>query len=464
MSRYDTIIIGAGMSGLAAGIRLAHYGKRVCILERHALPGGLNSYYRRGGRDYDVGLHAITNVVPRDVRSAPLNRVLRQLRLDYEALELVPQRVSRVRFPECELSFTNDFRQLQEDVARQFPAQRDGFAALVQKIRDYDAFRLDAPGDLSARAVLAEHLASPLLVDMLLCPLLYYGSAVENDAEFAQFCILFRSIFLEGMGRPRGGIRPVMKLLLDRYAEGGGELRLRQGVRSLRLADGRVAEVVLDDGAVLLADTVLSCAGALETLRLCEPPLPLPPPLLTPGRLTFVETMFLVDRPAAALGCDTSILFFNRDRSLCYRRPDQPVQMQGGVLCAPGNFGDGENLFGADMLRLTQLADYEPWLTDDADAYRAAKAAARTQGLALLEQLLPGAGAHVQVVDLFTPRTVRRFTGHLRGAVYGSPQKLKDGRTPVKNLYICGTDQGFLGIVGALMSGVSMANLHVLKG
>ena len=32
---YDTIIIGAGMSGLAAGIRLAYFERRVCILERH---------------------------------------------------------------------------------------------------------------------------------------------------------------------------------------------------------------------------------------------------------------------------------------------------------------------------------------------------------------------------------------------------------------------------------------------
>ena len=29
---YDTIIIGAGMSGLAAGIRLAHFGQRVAFL------------------------------------------------------------------------------------------------------------------------------------------------------------------------------------------------------------------------------------------------------------------------------------------------------------------------------------------------------------------------------------------------------------------------------------------------
>ena len=42
---YDAAIIGAGMSGLAAGIRLAYYQKSVCILERHTTIGGLNSFY-----------------------------------------------------------------------------------------------------------------------------------------------------------------------------------------------------------------------------------------------------------------------------------------------------------------------------------------------------------------------------------------------------------------------------------
>ena len=41
MNIYDTVIIGAGMSGLAAGIRLAMFDQKVCILERHNVPGGL---------------------------------------------------------------------------------------------------------------------------------------------------------------------------------------------------------------------------------------------------------------------------------------------------------------------------------------------------------------------------------------------------------------------------------------
>ena len=61
---YDAVIIGAGMSGLAAGIRLAYFGRRVCILEKHYAFGGLNSYYKLDGREYDVGLHAVTNYVP----------------------------------------------------------------------------------------------------------------------------------------------------------------------------------------------------------------------------------------------------------------------------------------------------------------------------------------------------------------------------------------------------------------
>jgi hypothetical protein len=52
----------------------------------------------------------------------------------------------------------------------------------------------------------------------------------------------------------------------------------------------------------------------------------------------------------------------------------------------------------------------------------------------------------------------------LNGAIYGAPDKIKDGHTHLENVYLAGTDQGFLGIIGAMLSGISMANLHVLQG
>ena len=76
---------------------------------------------------------------------------------------------------------------------------------------------------------------------------------------------------------------------------------------------------------------------------------------------------------------------------------------------------------------------------------------------------IPDFRKHVVDTDVFTPRTIRRFTGHFNGCVYGAPEKFVNGQTPVRNLYLCGTDQGFLGIVGAMLSGITIANRYLLK-
>ena len=106
---YDALIIGAGVSGLAAGIRLACFDKKVCIIEKHIEIGGLNSFYRKKTRWFDVGLHAMTNYTPKGVRTSPLGKLLKQLRFRHEDFRLCQQQVSEIRFPEKTLRFTNDF-------------------------------------------------------------------------------------------------------------------------------------------------------------------------------------------------------------------------------------------------------------------------------------------------------------------------------------------------------------------
>jgi phytoene dehydrogenase-like protein len=66
--------------------------------------------------------------------------------------------------------------------------------------------------------------------------------------------------------------------------------------------------------------------------------------------------------------------------------------------------------------------------------------------------------------DAFTPRTIERYTWHRNGAVYGARKKHPDGTTPIPGLVLCGTDQGYLGVIGALVSGIAMAIRHGLVG
>jgi len=457
---YDVIIIGAGMSGLAAGIRLAYYGKKVCILEKHYRVGGLNSFYSRDGHKFDVGLHAMTNYVPEGTKSTPLPKLLRQLKLKVADFALCQQRMSMVKFPGKTLRFNNDLDFFVQDVVDNFPAQADNFQKLLKTISEYDALALDAK-PMSAREVVGSIISDPLLIDMIFCPLMYYGNAQENDMEFGQFVIMFNSIFCEGFARPQAGVRQIIDVLVKKFHDHGGELRVRCGVQSIQVANGKVESVLLDNGEVLTADKIISSAGYVETMRLLSNYDPARVKYDV-GQLSFVEFIMVLDRELAETGYDTTIIFFNNSDKFSYRRPDDLVDVSSGVICCPNNFYFESPLPEA-MIRVTNMANFDLWNKLEQEEYKAQKAAWLETSLKEVVKFVPDFRDSIVYTDVFTPKTIHRFTGHLNGAVYGTPNKIKTGRTHLDNLFICGTDQGFLGIVGAMLSGISMANLHVLQ-
>ena len=59
---YDAIIIGSGLGGLSCGSYLAINGWKVLVLEKHSIPGGYASSFKRGDFTFDVGLHMINGV------------------------------------------------------------------------------------------------------------------------------------------------------------------------------------------------------------------------------------------------------------------------------------------------------------------------------------------------------------------------------------------------------------------
>ena len=458
--KYDTIIIGAGLSGLAAGIRLAHFEKKVCILERHTTIGGLNSFYRLRSRNHDVGLHAVTNYAEPGTKKGPLSKLLRQLRLSWDDFGLCPQVESAVAFPDRTLRFTNDFAFLESQVAEQFPSQIDGFARLVERINQHDALNLNRE-PVWSRPILAEYISEPLLIEMLLCPLLLYGSATPRDMDFNQFVILFQSIYQEGFARPYGGVRQMLKPLVRKYKSLGGELRLRCGVKTIHTRGDRAVSVELDDGEIIEADNVLSSAGSTETLRLVENANNQAAEY-KPGELSFVETIFSLDREPLEFGHKETVIFYNTLPQFHYECPDEPVDIRSGIVCSPNNFQYDEPL-DEGKIRITALADPDPWMSWPEEKYVAEKERWCAAIAETSQQFIPDFRPHIVDTDMFTPRTITKYTGHLNGAVYGAAEKVVDGRTHLENLYLCGTDQGFLGIIGAMLSGVSISNAYLLR-
>ena len=453
------LIIGGGLSGLAAALRFARFIPDVLLLERHSRVGGLNSYYYRNNRLFETGLHAITNYAPPKEKNAPLNRLLRQLKIKRKELELHQQNQSEIRFlDQGSLVFSNEFSLFDSEIAQKFPASHDGFRKLILLIDQYDPFK-PLPF-ISAKKIIQKHLQDTLLTDMLLCPLMYYGSSIENDMDFGQFVIMFRAIYQEGMFRPGGTIKDLLDLLLSHYSEHGGKIRTKAGVSKILHTGKQIQGVILENGEEITCDYLLSTIGSEETFSL----LGVPSGLKTETRLGFIETIFEIKpETSLPLAQNRTIIFYNSAKSFSYQQPNELVDFNSGVICMPQNFQDlAPSSF--KEVRTTHLARYDLWnaLKDDQDSYKTAKDNSALSSLPVAEKILGNFAENIVYRDTFTPLTIERFTAKKKGAIYGNPIKIKDGDIGYDNLYLAGTDQGFLGIVGSMLSGVSIINQHIL--
>jgi phytoene dehydrogenase-like protein len=159
-------------------------------------------------------------------------------------------------------------------------------------------------------------------------------------------------------------------------------------------------------------------------------------------------------------------VFFNDSERFHWRKPqDDLCDVRTGVICSPNNFLYDPR-FGElpdNLMRITVLANFDHWNSLDEGAYQLQKLRWFDRITESAVRFVPDYRRYVIDTDMFTPKTIRRFTWHENGAVYGAPEKHLDGRTHLANLFVCGTDQGFVGIIGSIISGITIANRYLLR-
>ena len=462
---YPLVILGGGLSGLAAGIRFARFGQKVLILEKHRLAGGLNSYYYRQGHLLETGLHAMTNYAPPAKKSAPLNKLFRQLKLKRKEFTTREQFFSEIKFPQKSIFFSNDFTLLQNEIAEKFPTEIAGFNRLLAVIKEYDPFLSGTW--LSTRQQLGLYLYDELLIDMLLCPLMLYGNSEEYDMDFGQFVIMFRSVYLEGFFRPAGTIKDLLDQLLDHYLSLGGEIRFSSEVIALTKEMKTINTVQLSSGEEIKCDKVISTIGLPATLKVLPGALNEPGADSFTGRMSFVESIYLLPAECRAeLLSDRTIIFYNMAERYRYCRPVEAVNVNSGVICFPENFQEmpvSETL----QVRVTHPANYDHWLVANqgvsgfgprSPSYLQLKKEWQEKSVQEISKIIGNFHENIVYEDTFTPLTIEKYSNKAQGAIYGSPVKIKDALTNYRNLFVAGTDQGYLGIVGSMLSGIVVVN------
>ena len=125
----------------------------------------------------------------------------------------------------------------------------------------------------------------------------------------------------------------ILNLLVDKYKSLGGELRMGAEVDIINSRQGEFRSLNLVGGEELTASALISSMGRVETLRRCAPNLMEQVTNDSEGRVSFMESLFALDREPKDLGYCRSIIFFCSDYRFRYEVPKDLIDISSGVLC-----------------------------------------------------------------------------------------------------------------------------------
>jgi phytoene desaturase len=276
MATEKAIVIGSGLGGLAAAIRLRARGYEVTVLEAMDQPGGRAAVFQREGYTFDAGPTVVTASYLFDELFALVGRD----RADY--VEFMPvDPFYRVAFQGGEIfDYVGDEERLLAQIAAFNPADVEGyrrFAVHARQIFEVGYAQLaDKPFDRagsmlkivpelirlgcyrSVYGLVSQYIEDPRLRQVLTFePLLVGGNPFRVPAIYALIHHLERKW---GVEYAKGGTTAIIKGMCRLLEEIGVELRLSTPVVEIEVVKGRARAVRTGDGERIGCDLVVANA------------------------------------------------------------------------------------------------------------------------------------------------------------------------------------------------------------
>ena len=470
--KYDIAIIGSGLGGLTCGYILSKNGYKVAIFEQGAQFGGCLQTFKRRGVKFETGVHYIGSMG----EGQALNLFFHYLSLfpDVEVMPLEPSGFDVVSFKGEKYRFAVGYDNFVETLAQKFPAERENlkrYAKMLQTVAHSSPFH-SIDGDsgtlhfdssyvtTSVNDFIASHTSDETLQNLLVGMIPLYNGEKNKTPLYVHAFINDSNI--NGAYRIIGGSDQIADSLVRSIRSFGGELFASARVKKINCDDSKAVSVVLDDGAQIAADYIISNIHPETTIDMIDSHMLRP---VYRNRIQQMEqtaanfTVYIIFKKDTVPYMNYNYYHYNSDQiwdGEKYTVHDWPRGYLYMHLCPspPSPYAQA-----GEILTVMRYDEVEQWAGTKAErrgeAYREFKRCKAEKVLSQLERDFPGTLANVEAYYTSSPLTYLDYTGTKNGSMYGVLRDVNIPRilhrTKIPNFYFTGQNISAHGIMGVVI-------------
>lgn len=487
---YDIVIIGGGLGGLSAGLKLSNEGKKVAILEKHHIIGGYATNFRRKDKEgnfytFDTALHGIGGIRENN----PLNARLKELDIfdDIEFLEK-PETATILNLKGEELDIPSNFDDYKSYLIKRFEKYENGIEKLFSFLMDFKNDMNEVVNNEGQMPKYQSYLCSLTLDEFL-------RSYVDDDDFIEEFSFLWLyfglpqkelnayfyvapwiSYHIGGTYYIKGGGGRLSEIFTSKIRENGSEVFASSEVVKIDHKDNKIKSVTTKKGNTFTADKFIIACDPNHIYSMIENN-----DVIKDYReklnsldksISLTQLYVGFDVKSSEIGITKGDYFIevskNQETYEAIKNGDYD-KMTFGITCYDilDPTLNNENL-GVITIIVGDLI--ENWPEYKTEEYKKRKEEVTNKLLEKAQKVFPNIKNHIKVLELGTPHTMKRYTNNTDGSVYGWAQGVGQGgfdrlsfKTSFDNTFLAGawTTPGG-GFEGAIDSGILCAN-RILK-
>lgn len=454
-------IIGGGISGLAMGCYMQQNGFETSIYEKHSIPGGLCSSWKRGEFTFDCCLHWILG----SDDGSPFYKLWSKL-LDMKSIEFVNHDVRVAielkencnKYGEKVFQLYTNIDRLEAYLLDLAPEDTSLIQSLIKLMRVIQKYELppmidNIPQLQSMRKKMGMITYFPFLLQFLKWknitnysfarklknPFLKEAFELMFDGDDVNLLIMTMPLAFydkKSAGYPIGGSALFAKRIADKYEALGGKIHYRKGVERIIVEDSVAKGVLLDDGTAVYADITISTAdwhftvfkalqGNFVNDKILE--------LAALKKLEVYPSIMLVSLGVNRDFKEHSHFFrfpinheYHSPDGTAYNRVETHIYHYDPTLAPKGKTIIVMSFY-------TRNADF--WINlrkNDIVEYNRCKNDFASNMIQFLDEKIGGVKEAIEVIDVATPATYQRYTGNWKGSAQGwFPSKNLFASSPV---------------------------------